>query len=163
MTRRPPGSPSSGLVNQILPIVSRDRVSVVMLPAGTPAATAICAMAVASARGGGGSYMPYAPDITIRAARPERYKAAARRARATVAGRGSPSAVMPPPRATTTSALTGDTGPMLPAAHPAAQPRAHASAKHDAAPPRPVTCCGGLTAWNDPTVFTLRNEGRLPT
>ena len=88
MTRCPPGSPSSGLVNQMLPIVSRDRVSIVIVPAGTPAATAICAAAVASARGGGGSYMPYAPDITIRCARPERYSAAARRARATVAGRG---------------------------------------------------------------------------
>jgi len=88
-------------------------VSVAMLSTATPAATAICAMAVASARGGGGSYMPYAPDITIRCARPERYRAAARRARATVAGRGSPSAVMPPPRATMTPALAGGTGPIL--------------------------------------------------
>lgn len=57
--------------------------------------------------------MPYAPDITICCTRPERYSAAARRARATVAGWGSPSAVMPPPRATTTSALTGATDSML--------------------------------------------------
>jgi len=57
--------------------------------------------------------MPCEPDITIRAARPEWYNSAARRARATVAGCGWPSAVMPPPRATTTPALTGDTSPML--------------------------------------------------
>jgi hypothetical protein len=36
MTRRPAGSPSSGLVNQMLPIVSRDRVSAVMLPGARP-------------------------------------------------------------------------------------------------------------------------------
>jgi hypothetical protein len=80
---------------------------------GTPAAAAISAMAVASARGGAGSYMPYAPDITIRCARPERYNAAARTARATVAGCGSPPAVMPPPRATMTPARAAGTGPML--------------------------------------------------
>ncbi len=57
--------------------------------------------------------MPYAPDITIGCARPERYNAAARRARATVAGRGSPPAVMPPPRATMTPAFTPGTSPML--------------------------------------------------
>jgi len=57
--------------------------------------------------------MPYAPDMTIRCARPEWYSATARRARATVAGRGCPWAVMPPPRATMTSALAVDTGSML--------------------------------------------------
>jgi hypothetical protein len=51
--------------------------------------------------------------ITIRCARPERYNAAARRARATVTGRGSPPAVMPPPKATMTPALAADTGPIL--------------------------------------------------
>jgi hypothetical protein len=70
-------------------------------------------MTVASARGGAGSNMPYAPDMTIRGARPERYKATARSARATVAAAASPSTLTPPPRATMTSALSEDTGPML--------------------------------------------------
>jgi len=115
----------------MLPIVSRDRDSAVMLPGGTPAATAISAMAVASARGGGGSYMPYAPDITIRRARPERYNAAARRARATVGGRGWPPAVMPPPRATTASALIRAMGWMLLEKHPAAQPLRSRARRHE--------------------------------
>jgi hypothetical protein len=97
MTSCSAGSPSSGLVNQMLPILSRDRVPAVILPGGTPAATAISAMAVASARGGSGSYMPYAPGITIRRARPERHTTAVPRARATAAGRGSPPAVTRPP------------------------------------------------------------------
>jgi hypothetical protein len=61
----------------------------------------------------GRSNMPCAPDMTIRCARPARYRAAARRARAAVAGSGSPSLVMPPPRATITSALPGDTRSMV--------------------------------------------------
>jgi hypothetical protein len=101
----------------------RDRVSAVMLLRGTPAAAAVCVMAVAFARGGGGSYMPYAPDITIRRARPARYNAAARTARATVAGCGSP------PGRDAASQGHDDTGayrrhgPDTAAGHPAPQPR----------------------------------------
>jgi hypothetical protein len=50
--------------------------------------------------------------MTIRGAPPERYKTAARQARATVVAAGSPFTLMPPPKAAITSALSGNTGPM---------------------------------------------------
>jgi hypothetical protein len=78
--------------------------------------------------------MPYAPDMTIRGARPERYNATARRARVTVAGRGCPQAVMPPPRATITSALAKDTAPTLLGTPPAAQPPERVVLPHEPLP-----------------------------
>ncbi len=137
--RCPPGSSSSGLVNQTLPIVSRGRVSAVMLPGD--------ARRCGDLRHGRG-LRPRRRRIVHAHTHPTS-RSAAPAPSGTPGGHAprSPAAVMPPPRAAMTSALAEDTGPMLLENTPAATLKSRAR-QHEAALSRWVTSFGFSTRAN---------------